>query len=849
MGKLGPTLGVAAFSVAGGFIGGLFTAGSFSGVGASIGTMIGGMLFAQPQPPGHSSVSDLKVQRAEPSFLPIVCGGDIDDPLRPGDKLPGGVWLPGLIIATAPDGGITTVPAKPPKKSGGGGTGGRLFGAPKPDAGDEQYLSCAIAWSEGSDAHPQRLVELMADDRVEFSLSASKNEDGYLNRTLVRDAQGREVGWQSDHIRHYYGTETQPIDDVVATWFDGGHAPAFRGCNYTVLVNFRVDGFGHIPTFYGRFSNGVVKRLDQCRFFLERANGLDGEEVIPPSAIKLSKISGQSRGWFMTQAGAPRAIAELVAARSYCALVEHSYTISDVDLANPTVHTLENWELGARDEGGEEESESPRFKRGLTDQISLFSRVDVRFADARSRDENTVSALMPTAQHENTQLFDMPTSDTEEEMASWAQVTLDASWIAGTPGEVSALPRRIDVTAGDVVIVPPSEQGNAPASILVNDRLLGVPGAIGIKGVGWDGEVYRRPPRIVVPPRPVDARAWAKPLLFAANTVALYDEMRKEPGLIVAASQTPDYKWEKGCIVEFDSAQNGGWKETDSQQIRARAQMGRTRALWNAQPSLGGYNYGAALEVEMFSGNLVTAPETEVRGGANLVLFENGLVISFVIAQQSGLTSWGEGIYRLSGIKAGRFGSEDLALSVLSGTRFVLLRDEEGEETGGTLYKAYNQWNQVGDARRLRGWMPERQQGEETRPFVCTGENVKPLSPVGVRATRGEDGSLRLQGRSRLRGVDESGWDSNRVTITEPRKDDGYRFDVKMRVAPGNFAAMMMATKDAGGSFDWTWSVAQLNAILGGGQGSASVDVPGAISGTVTMQGALPGRATVWEQE
>ena len=839
MGKLGGTVGMGAFTVAGGLIGGLFTAGTFSGAGAAIGTMIGGMIFAQPQPAARSSVADLKAQRAEPSFLPIVCGGDIDDPLRPGEKLPGGVWLPGLIIATSPDGGITTVPAKPKKKK--GGTGGRLFGAPKPDAGDEQYLSCAIGWSEGSDAHPQHLVELLADDRVEFLLEAQPNEDGYLNRTPVLDAAGREVGWQSDHIRHYYGTETQPVDDVVATWFENGHAPAFRGCNYTVLVNFRIDGFGHIPTFYGRFSNGVVRRLDQCRFFLERANGLDGEEIVPREAIQLSKIWGQSRGWFMTQAGPPRAIAELVAARSFCALVEHSYIISDVDLANPTIHVLENWELGAHEDGGGGEGghESARFKRGQTDLISLFSRVDVRFADMRKRDETTVSAIMPTAQHENTQLFDMPTCDVEEEMQGWGQITLDASWIAGKPGEVSALPRRLNITAGDVIVVPDRE-GEGATSLLVHDRLLGAPGAIGMKGAGWDASVYRDPPRIVIPPRPVDARAWAKPLLFVANTVALDDEMLDEPGVIVAASQTPDFKWEKGCVVEFDHLEGGNWRETDSQTIRARATMGRVRGFWLPPSPFEGYDYAASLPVEMFYGTLVTAPEGAVRSGANVLLFETGLVISFVISGQTGLTAYGEGIYDLSGIKAGRWGSEDLVVGVPDGTRFVLLQDEEGAQTGGTLHKNYNQWNQIGDQRRLRGFLIERRQGEEAMLFRCGGENVKPLSPVGVRAMRAADGSLRLQGRSRHRGTDESGWDSNRISITEPRKSDGYRFDVVLR-AGATDRGVVMATQDAGASFDWTWSAGQLAALFGG--------APGPLSGTVAMQGALPGRPKGWREE
>ena len=621
MGKnAGALVGTVALAAVGGFTGGLFMPGAFSTLGASFGVMLGGALFAQPQPAGVSSVRDLKANKAEPTFLPFWCGDDVDDPARPGETLEGGVILPGIIIKTAPDGGITKVSRKA-KSKGKSGTAGRLFGGPT-NTETDYFLSCAIAWGEASTAHPGILRELWADEKLVFKLDADANEDGYIPRTPILDARGVEVGWQAENIRHYYGTGTQPVDDIVEAWYkaEGHHAPAFRNTEFTVITNYKIDG--HVPNFYGRHTNGIKHRREQCRFFLLRANGLDGDEVLPASALNLTKMTGQSRGWYMTQPQAPAEIAQLIAARSLCALVEHSYQIHDVDLANPAIHTLEDWELAARDEGGEAEGgTTPRFKSALDDGRQKPSRVEIRIFDIRKRDENSVPAIMPTATYESVQTFDLPTVDTEEEIAVWGAIMMDVAWVA-EPGAVSALPRRITATAGDVLRVPVKNRPGQYTDVLAENRIVAAPGAIQFEGHRWSAETYRNRPTIVPTPRPVDARTWAAPILFVANSVCLTSEMLDDPGVVFAATQTPNYKWERGCETKWEVQDGNGWDEFDSHITEERAVMGQLLAPWNPPSPYEGYVTDRPMAVEMFWGELVTASIDSVRAGANVILFE-----------------------------------------------------------------------------------------------------------------------------------------------------------------------------------------------------------------------------------
>lgn len=840
MGKSGgQLLKIGAFAALGGLTGGLFTAGAFSMVGASAGVMLGSMLFAQPQAAGVSSVGDLKANKSDAGFLPIVCGGAIDDTRNPGQKLDGGVWLPGLTIKTAPEGGITRVKAKKKRR---GGTGGKLFGAQQ-SGGDSHFGSYAVAWCEGSTAHPQKLEELKADDKILFREGASENEDGYIERTFLYDAQGREIGWQSENFRHYYGTGTQRPDDVVETWYqrEGLHAPGFRCTAYTVILNHQIDDFGHVPSYFGRLSNGIVERREQCRFYLLRSNGLDGETTLPPQTLQLAGDWGQGRGWFMTQPQAPREIAELVASRSKRALVEHSYRIWSVDLANPTISTLEDWELSATGEGGNEGEITPRFKRGLESDVALASRVDVRYADFRKRDENTVSAILPTAPHENILTFDMPCVDVEEEMQVWGQITLDAAWVSRTPCEVSTLPRRIKATPGDVLRVPTRGRPGQFTQFMVKSRVVEAPGALNFQGHSWQSSTYTDPPLIVPTIRPVDASAWAKPELFVTNSVALDDSMLAQPGIICAPTQTPNFKWEKGVVINIDRRTGAGaddWNEVDEFIVASKATMGYLTAPWNPPSPSRGYVDDCPLEVEMYDGQLITVTQQQARAGANVLLLETGLAASFTVALQTGLTAWGLGAYELTGIKSGRWGSNVFSAPVAAGTRFVLLLDEEGLEYPGIVNFKNFKSSQIGKEFRLRANMIERHKAQETRSFTLTGANIRPLAPSGLRARLDASG-LTLSGRARARGAAVGGWESERVSMTEPRFGSGFKFALELTSA-GVTQRLERFTTDDQGVFSWTWSEAELDALFG--------FVPPVLNGTVAMVGNFgAGFMRAWE--
>lgn len=830
MGKAGALVGTVAFMAAGGLIGGLFTAGAFSTVGMSVGTLVGGMVLGQKPQTGASDPAQTGV--ADAGFLPIFCGGDIPDPAQPGNTLDGGAWIPGRIVSCPPAGGITRVRQNTQAQS----TGGKVLGGG--GSGDSHFGNFAVAWSEGSEEHPVELLELKAGDKVLFRLGAAPNEDGYVARTpAVNPQNGKVYGWHSDNFRHYYGTSSQLPDDIVSTWWDGGHAPALRGTSYTVIVNLQIDEWGQIPPLYARLSNGVVKRIDQCKFFLLRANGLDGEEVLPPSAINLSKIKGYSRAWFLTQPEAPRVIAEKIASRSFCALVEHSYHIWDVDLANPTIHVLENWELGARSSTSSEDGEPehrPRFKRGLDEAIKSPSRVELRYVDARRNDEYTVSALMPTAQHENVLSVDLPTVDVEEDMTAWAQVTLDAAYVGRTPGEISVLPRRFNIFPGDVVRIP-NRAGTAYTDMIVRERLMAAPGAINLKGIGWNRSTYAAPPKIIPTPQPIKPSIYGASLVFVSNAVSFTKQMLSEPGVIVAVSQRPLYKWPLAVTLNAEYADGAGWdKDWDDNWRTARALMGQLSSPWNVPDATDAPQYddgSNALEVEMLWGALATATEYLARDGANTILFENGLIVSFAVATQTGLTAQGTGFYSLDGLLVARWGSSAGAATIPAGSRFIVLYDEKKAQTPGWSFRGLGQ-SKVGRHARFRVPILDKPTLVGIREFDFSGANRRPVAPV-VDATRTDDGGLRLVGRARARGRDDAS-----APLSELRLSQGYGFSLLV-----NGHTQTRWINNDSGVFDFVWTGAQLAALLGEDAATiGEVDVTGILTSLAPaeMKAGLP---------
>ncbi len=805
MGKTVSTFGQFAFAAVGGMLGGT--------LGMSIGTMVGGMLFQQK--PKSSSTDDLKSGVAEAAFLPIMCGGDIPDPSQPGNTLTGGAWLPGRVISCAHNGGVTRTRVS----TGGGGTLGKLYGGVS--GGDSHFLSVAVAWCEGSEEHPVQLLELRADNKVLFRLDAQSNEDGYVARTpAVNPTNGKAYGWHSDNLRHYTGCESQLPDDIVTTWWTIGAAPAMRGASYTVVLNLQIDDFGHIPNFYGRLSNGVVARLDQCKFFLQRANGLEGEKVVPDEAIQLGKISGYSRAWFMTQPGAPRGIAEQIASRSFCALVEHSYAIWDVDLANPTIHTLENWELGAGNAGSS--GHTTRFKRGLDEDIKQPSRVDGRYVDARKNNENTVSATMPTAQHENVLSLDLPTSDVEEDITAWTQVTLDAAYIARTPGEVNVLPRRLNVFPGDVVMVP-NRAGTPTTSLMVRERTLGAPGSINLKGVGWNRDTYADPPKIIPKPQPIIPSIYGQPLVFVANSVAFTQQMLGEPGVIVAVSQRPLFRWPDAVTLNCEWQDGSGWgKEWDDNWRTGRAFMGQTSATWRVPDATDSAVYGDGtnpLGVEMIWGALASVAQSLAQLGANTILFEDGLIVSFCVATQTGLTDQGQGYYSLDGLFVARWGSSASAATVPSGTRFIVLSDETRTPTSGWSFRGLSS-RHVGTHGRFRVPILNKPLLVGIREYDFSGANRRPVAPL-VDATRTSDGGLRLVGQARPRGRDDA-----QAPLSELRLSQGFGFTLNI-----NGQLQTRWVNNDSGAFDYLWSGSDLATLLGVSANTvAQVNVNGTVA-------------------
>ena len=759
-----------AFGVAGGLIGGLFTAGTFSATGFAIGSALGA-------PKQKSKVADLKTQVAETgTVLPDLCGGDISDPLHPGQTLEGGVKLAGVVIDCGPYGGIEKVH----HDSGGGGTGGRMFGLG--GDGDDQFLDCAIGFCRGDDEHPYFLKTLWADDKKVLDRKATRGQDGYQQLTPIYatiDGQIRLIAEVNDTLGIYYGTSFQDPDPKVALWHPNNRAPAYTFTCYVRISHFDVQPFGHIPTFYGLWQNGVVNRSDQCKFFLARG-GCD------PSRIDTSAIPGQSRGWVKTQLGGARDIAELVAARSFCRLVEVDGMIRAVDLTNPVswqlewselrCHIVQHAGLSGQGPGGSSGGQTvwPAALGGqITEEINLPSMRHVRFSDVlQGYDENTVTARFDSARHENVTTLDMPTVDDNASMHAWNRAALAADWMMKDGREIFLPPGRIEISPGDEVSVPRGPEADAPREqYLVESLSAGTPGPVTLQLRPFDPGVFQN---LVLPlpqEQQVPRNTRIAPYLFAADTSPLADwpdntsNMMSAPGLWLAYTAPKEYLWEQGYLSP-QVPRGSGFRQTDFvTNPYARASIGEL-AFDYAVVGPTGFSTASAPQVRMFYGAPHGAPLSTVRGGANILVFESGRYLQWCGVSALGTQGTEFEEFVLSNVMDG-FANSDYPESapggvIPAGTRVLLLTNESGDPVPGATW-CQTAWGRIGAFDRVQG-QPPRQNGDDLRsvrplysgPFQA--RNLQPPPPNNVRFVTRTDGSATVTGRAATRWARDDAW-------------------------------------------------------------------------------------------
>jgi hypothetical protein len=314
------------------------------------------------------------------------------------------------------------------------------------------------------------------------------------------------------------------------------------------------------------------------------------------------------------------------------------------------------------------------------------------------------------------------------------------------------------------------------------------------------------------------------------------------------------YDWRAGAQVSYD------WFDPSTDVLRGdidagdnpenyRAVMGELQEDFTPGLPIDGYDAGKSATLIVYSGALASADPLAVRAGANTLVFETGVVITFTTATAGAVDPTTKGtIYTVSTIKSGRFCSDDFIeldtdgnpVAIAAGTRFVMFRDSEGRiDTNGFHFKA------------VSGSVPLGVQIESTATttgtsftntvdigtFTCI--NLQEPSPTIVSASRNGGGDLVLIGRARTRYPEDNGQGNDYLHRMSAKQfgTNTYQYNVVLNVS-GTERTFTLQTVSPRCSFNFTITAADLVTAFG------SAPTTGAIDGTVAIWGSLgPGRA------
>ena len=315
------------------------------------------------------------------------------------------------------------------------------------------------------------------------------------------------------------------------------------------------------------------------------------------------------------------------------------------------------------------------------------------------------------------------------------------------------------------------------------------------------------------------------------------------PSFIVGVAPFPGDDW-NGAVINLDRQSNGQteWKEVGEKTRSDIATIGELTAPWTPNAPESGF-VATPMSCKIWGDTLASCPIAAAETGANVILFENGVMACFASAALSASDN-GANFYAVSQIQSGLFGSDDLLDGAMAeGTRFIVLTDSEGRFDGAPMWFDWSKASEaLGDPLRLRVNVPGNDNEKLTAPLgIFKGRNVQPPSPVIESATRLGNGDLRIVGRARSRDASVNlQTNATRLRLDEPQSGGAFKFLLTLESGGQSRTVEKLAPDDLG-AFDWTITVSELNALFGA--------PPAILSGAVALCGKFGlGRSANWNQ-
>jgi hypothetical protein len=230
-----------------------------------------------------------------------------------------------------------------------------------------------------------------------------------------------------------------------------------------------------------------------------------------------------------------------------------------------------------------------------------------------------------------------------------------------------------------------------------------------------------------------------------------------------------NYQWSGASLKRSSDGSVGSYQDVASTDVELPAFKLRevfpaadpVEDNWNA------FNGGLSVQVEMVAGNIdpTSASRIDVLNGANIA------VIGSEVIQYIDVTNDGDGLFTLSNILRGRFGTETEMVERRIGTKGFLVSDAPGAFVPFASEVSRGQTNFY---KSVTFGLFEDNAAAET--FVHTARGLKPLSPTGLAATVDGSGNKTITWIRRTRFNGEWANGTGRVPLNEVSKE--YEVDL-----------------------------------------------------------------------
>lgn len=305
--------------------------------------------------------------------------------------------------------------------------------------------------------------------------------------------------------------------------------------------------------------------------------------------------------------------------------------------------------------------------------------------------------------------------------------------------------------------------------------------------------------------------------LFTDLPLMRGDEVPHAPHLAVTADPWP------GDVAVYDAAEDAGYALNGLVGVAATVGVTRTAVLRAAS---GLVDHATRIDVALTSGSLSSVSEAGLLGGANLAAIGTGDPGTWEVIQFRTAELIGPGVWRISELLRGQFGTEALMPDILeAGAYFVRLDGTPRQIALATAQRGQVRHYRIGPADKPHDHAAYR---HEVQAFAGLG--LRPYSPVHLTA-RFVAGDLVVSWIRRAR-IEADGWDLPEIPLGEDREAYVLRVlvggsvlrRVDLGAAAWTYSAAMQAEDGANGAVEI--EVAQVSDRFGAGPAARIAVLP-----------------------